>query len=48
MHHRLVMLAVILHAALTASAYAHHSHFYDECRRFAKYTAVPLCLGVSW
>jgi hypothetical protein len=28
----LVMLAVILHVALASSAYAHHSHFYDECK----------------
>jgi hypothetical protein len=26
------MLAVILAVALGSSAYAHHSHFYDECR----------------
>jgi hypothetical protein len=31
MQQRLVMLAVILDAALTSSAYAHHSHFYDQC-----------------
>ena len=29
------MLAVILYAALGAAAYAHHSHFYDECKRIA-------------
>ena len=28
---RLVMVAVILHGALASSAYAHHSHFYDQC-----------------
>ena len=32
MQQRLVMLAVILHVVLTSSAYAHHSHFYDQCR----------------
>jgi hypothetical protein len=32
MQQRLVMLAVILHVALASSAYAHHSHFYDQCR----------------
>ncbi|HVQ16514.1 MAG TPA: DUF6152 family protein [Vicinamibacterales bacterium] len=29
---RLVVSAVILHVALTSSAYAHHSHFYDQCK----------------
>jgi uncharacterized glyoxalase superfamily protein PhnB len=29
---RLAMLAVILYAALGSFAYAHHSHFYDECK----------------
>jgi len=29
------MLAVILYVALGASASAHHSHFYDECKRVA-------------
>jgi hypothetical protein len=29
------MLAVILCVALGASAYAHHSHFYDECKSIA-------------
>ena len=29
------MLAVILYAALGASASAHHSHFYDECKSVA-------------
>ena len=32
MRQRLAMLAVILHVALGSSAYAHHSHFYDECK----------------
>ena len=32
MQQRLVMLAVILHVVLTSSVYAHHSHFYDQCR----------------
>ena len=32
MRKRLVMLAVILHEALVSSAYAHHSHFYDQCK----------------
>ena len=34
MRHRLAMLAVILYEA-GASASAHHSHFYDECRSIA-------------
>ena len=29
------MLAVILSVALGSSAYAHHSHFYDECKSIA-------------
>jgi hypothetical protein len=29
------MLAVILYIALGSSAYAHHSHFYDECKSIA-------------
>jgi len=29
------MLAVILYVALGSSAYAHHSHFYDECKSLA-------------
>lgn len=29
---RLVKLTAILHAALASSAYAHHSHFYDQCK----------------
>ena len=29
------MLAAILYVALGASAYAHHSHFYDECKSIA-------------
>ena len=33
--HRLGMLAVILYVAPGASAYAHHSHFYDECKSIA-------------
>jgi hypothetical protein len=32
MWQRLVMLAVILQVALASSAYAHHSHFYDQCK----------------
>ena len=32
MRKTLVMLAVILPVALTPSAYAHHSHFYDQCK----------------
>ena len=28
---RPLTLAVILHVALASSAYAHHSHFYDQC-----------------
>ena len=32
MRQRLAMLAVVLHVALGSSAYAHHSHFYDECK----------------
>jgi hypothetical protein len=28
----LVMLAVILPVTLVSSAYAHHSHFYDQCK----------------
>ena len=35
MRQRLAMLAVILYLALGASADAHHSHFYDECRSIA-------------
>jgi hypothetical protein len=27
-----MMLAVILQVALASSAYAHHSHFYDQCK----------------
>jgi len=34
MRHRLAMLAVILYVA-GASASAHHSHFYDECKSIA-------------
>jgi len=30
-----LLLAVILDAALGAAAYAHHSHFYDECKSIA-------------
>ena len=30
-----MLLAVILDAALGAAAYAHHSHFYDECKSIA-------------
>jgi hypothetical protein len=33
MRQRLAMLAVILSVALGAFANAHHSHFYDECKR---------------
>jgi len=29
------MLVAILHVALGASAYGHHSHFYDECKSIA-------------
>jgi hypothetical protein len=29
---KLAMLAVILHVAVASSAYAHHSHFYDQCK----------------
>jgi hypothetical protein len=29
---RLVLLAVILYVALASAAYAHHSHFYDQCK----------------
>ena len=32
MRKTLVMLAVILAVALVPSAYAHHSHFYDQCK----------------
>ena len=32
---RLAMLTAILCVALGASAYAHHSHFYDECKSIA-------------
>ena len=32
MWQRRVLLAGILSLAVTASAYAHHSHFYDECK----------------
>jgi putative cofactor-binding repeat protein len=32
MRQRLAMLTVILYVALGAFAYAHHSHFYDECK----------------
>ena len=32
MRKRLVMLAVILLVTLGSSAYAHHSHFYDQCK----------------
>ena len=32
MRQRLVKLTVILHVALASSAYAHHSHFYDQCK----------------
>jgi hypothetical protein len=35
MRQRLAMLPVILPLALGASAYAHHSHFYDECKSVA-------------
>ena len=35
MRQRLAMLAVILYAALGSAAYAHHSHFYDECKSIA-------------
>jgi hypothetical protein len=31
MRKTLVMLAVILPVTLGPSAYAHHSHFYDQC-----------------
>jgi Family of unknown function (DUF6152) len=32
MRKRSVMLAVILHVSLASFAYAHHSHFYDQCK----------------
>jgi hypothetical protein len=35
MRQRLAMLAAILSVALGASASAHHSHFYDECKSIA-------------
>ena len=35
MRQRLAMLAVTLYVALGPSAYAHHSHFYDECKSIA-------------
>jgi hypothetical protein len=35
MRQRLAMLAATLSVALAPSAYAHHSHFYDECRPLA-------------
>ena len=35
MRQRLAMLAVIPSVALGSSAYAHHSHFYDECKSIA-------------
>ena len=28
-----VSTSLILHVALASSAYAHHSHFYDDCKR---------------
>jgi hypothetical protein len=35
MRQRLAVLAVILSVALGSPAYAHHSHFYDECKSVA-------------
>ena len=35
MGQRLAMLAGLLYVALASSTYAHHSHFYDECKGIA-------------
>ena len=35
MRQRPAMLAAILYVVLGSSAYAHHSHFYDECKSIA-------------